>query len=119
MSDLPIACTLGPAALKARREDLLGGLVRQAQERVDLANGYRIRFGSDDDVLQKIASVVEIERQCCRFLRFQVTVDPGGGPIWLESPARPGRRSFSRACWSRNRACGALGTISEQFDAEY
>ena len=30
MTNLPIACTLGPAAVKARREDLLGGLVRCA-----------------------------------------------------------------------------------------
>jgi hypothetical protein len=39
MPDPPIVCTLGPTALKARREDLLGGLVRQADERFDLPNG--------------------------------------------------------------------------------
>jgi len=33
MTSRPIACTLGPAALKARREDLLGSLVRRADER--------------------------------------------------------------------------------------
>ena len=30
MADLPIVCTLGPAALRARRESLLTGLVGQA-----------------------------------------------------------------------------------------
>ena len=30
MPNLPIACTLGPGAVKARREDLLGGLVASA-----------------------------------------------------------------------------------------
>lgn len=34
MSNLPIVCTLGPAAVEARREDLLGGLVRRAEERI-------------------------------------------------------------------------------------
>lgn len=94
MSELPIACTLGPAALKARREDLLGGLVRRAEERLDVPNGYRVRFTPNNDVLPTIASVIEAERQCCRFLRFQVPVDPDGGPIWLEFTGPPGTREF-------------------------
>lgn len=94
MSELPIACTLGPAAIKARREDLLGGLVRRAEERLDVPNGYRVRFAPNNDALPTIASVIEVERQCCRFLRFQVTVDPDGGPIWLEFTGPPGTREF-------------------------
>lgn len=94
MPDPPIACTLGPAAIRARREDLLGGLVRDAEERLEVPNGYRIRFASDDDVLRRIASVVAVERQCCRFLRFQITLDPDGGPVWLEFTGPPGAREF-------------------------
>lgn len=94
MPDPPIACTLGPAAIRARREDLLGGLVRDAEERLEVPNGYRIRFASDDDVLRLIASVVAVERQCCRFLRFQITMDPDGGPVWLEFTGPPGAREF-------------------------
>ena len=94
MSDLPIACTLGPAALKARREDLLGGLVRRAEQRLDIADGYRVRFAPDDGLLPTIAAVVNVERQCCRFLRFHVTVEPDGGPIWLEFTGPPGTREF-------------------------
>lgn len=85
MSNLPIACTLDPAALKARRDDLLGILVvRRADERLDLADGYRVRFTTADNTLSTIAKVIEVERQCCRFLTFRVTVEPDGGPIWLE-----------------------------------
>ena len=94
MSDLPVACTLGPAAIKARREDLLGGLLHRAEERLELANGYQVRFPSNEGMLAAIASVVELERQCCRFLRFELTVDPDGGPIWLELTGPPGTREF-------------------------
>ena len=94
MSDLPIACTLGPAAVKARREDLLGNLVRRAAERSDLSNGYRVRFNAEPGVLQSIADVLEIERQCCRFLRFEVTVEPDEQSIWLEFTGPPGAREF-------------------------
>ena len=72
MPDLPIACTLGPAALKARREDLLGGLVRRAEERIELPNGYRVRFKADAGILRTIADTIETERQCCHFLLFQL-----------------------------------------------
>jgi hypothetical protein len=94
MSELPIACTLGPAAIKARREDLLGGLVRQAEERVDLPNGYRVRFKAQDGLLSMIANVVDTERQCCRFLRFQLTIEPDERSIWLEFTGPPGTREF-------------------------
>ena len=94
MSNLPIACTLGPAALQARREDLLGGLVRRADERRDRPDGYRIRFTAAADVLLTIANVIEAERQCCRFLTFHVTVEPEGGPVWFEVTGPPGTREF-------------------------
>ena len=94
MTNLPIACTLGPAALEARREDLLGGLVRRAVERVELQNGYRVRFEPTNDALSAIAKVVEVERQCCRFLTFVLTIEPGDGPIWLEFTGPAGTREF-------------------------
>ena len=94
MSNLPIACTLGPAAVKARREDLLGGLFVRAEERLDRPDGYRLRFVPADEVLADIAKVIEVERRCCRFLTFTVTVDPDAGPIWLEVTGPPGSREF-------------------------
>jgi len=94
MPDLPIACTLGPAALKARQDDLLGGLVRRAEERLDIPNGYRVRFTPDDGTLAAIANVIETERQCCRFLTFRLTAEPDGGPIWLEFSGPPGTKEF-------------------------
>ena len=94
MSDLPIACTLGPAALEARRDDLLGALVRRADERIELPNGYRVRFAPVDDILLTIAKVIALERQCCRFLTFDVTVEPDDGPIWLEFTGPRGTKEF-------------------------
>ena len=94
MSDLPIACTLGPSALKARREDLLGGLVRRAEGRTELANGFRVRFKADEGMLATIAKVVDAERQCCRFLTFHITVERDGGPICLEFTGPPGTTQF-------------------------
>jgi len=97
MSHLPVACTLDPAALKARREGLLSDLVRRADERQDLPDGQRLRFSATVDALAAIARTVEAERHCCRFLRFHITVEPDGGPIWLELTGPPGTREFVSA----------------------
>ena len=72
MTSLPIVCTLGPAALKTRREALLAGVVRRAAQRADLPDGYRIRFEPADALLSAIAEVVDAERQCCRFFTFEL-----------------------------------------------
>jgi hypothetical protein len=62
---LVVTCTLGPAALKARRENLLHVLLN--------------------------------ERQCCRFLRFAVTVEPDHGPITVYLTGPAGTREFLAA----------------------
>jgi len=97
MTDLPIACTLSPAALAARRERLLSELVRRAEDHQQLPEGHRLRFAATGDTLSTIARTVEAERQCCRFLRFQITVEPDGGPIVLELSGPPGTREFISA----------------------
>lgn len=97
MRELPIACTLGPAALKARREGQLADLWRRAADHEQNAEGLRLRFAADSEVLTTIARAVDAERQCCRFLRFQVTVEPDGGPVWLDLTGPPGTGEFLSA----------------------
>ena len=94
MADLPVACTLSPDALKIRREGLLSNLFSRANEREELPDGHRLGFASAPDMLTMIASTVEAERECCRFLRFQIVVEPNGGPIWLELTGPCGTREF-------------------------
>ncbi|MBI4263255.1 MAG: hypothetical protein HY657_02670 [Acidobacteria bacterium] len=97
MPDLPVVCSLTLAALEARRAGLLASLVRRAERLDPLEDGWRLRFSSEADVLPTIASAVNAERQCCRFLRYTVTVQPDGGPIWLDMQGPPGTRAFLAA----------------------
>ena len=97
MADLPVACTLSPAALKARKENLLNALLHRAQERRELPDGYRLRFMAEGDVLLAITRAVDAERQCCRFLRFTVTVEPDDGPISVDLTGPTGTREFLAA----------------------
>jgi len=49
------------------------------------------------DALSAVLETIDAERQCCRFLRFDITVEPDGGPIWLELAGPPGTREFLAA----------------------
>jgi hypothetical protein len=100
VTNSPIACTLSPAAIRARREGLLSELLRRATAHEELQDGHRLQFAADaadEDALFTIARAVNAERECCRFLRFQVTVEPDGGPILLELSGPPGTREFLSA----------------------
>jgi hypothetical protein len=46
------------------------------------------------ETLATIARAVEAERHCCRFLRFGITVEPDGGPVFLELTGPAGTREF-------------------------
>jgi hypothetical protein len=97
MADLPIICTLTPADLRTRRSGLLSDLLRRAESHEQLSEGYRLRFAPSSETLSTIARTVDAERQCCRFLRFGITVEPDEGPIILDLSGPPGTREFVEA----------------------
>lgn len=91
----PVACTLTPASIATRKAALLPGLVGRADSRRETASGLRLRLPAD--ALSAVLETVDAERQCCRFMRFDITVEPDGGPIWLEVSGPPGTREFLSA----------------------
>ena len=94
MNELPIACELTAAELEQRRLGLLPGLLANAQERIALPDGFRWRFAPHSELLAAVTRTIDLERQCCRFLRFALTVEPDGGPIWLEVTGPEGTTEF-------------------------
>ena len=91
---LPVACTLNEPDLASRRAGLFTDLARRRQEARWLAEGITLRYSSEQGTLALLGEFIQLERQCCPFLRFQLTVEPGGGPIWLELTGPPGTREF-------------------------
>lgn len=94
MKELPIACELTPAELDVRREGLLTGLLALAQERVTIGNGLRWRFAPSAEFLRAAVQTIDAERQCCRFLKFVLTVEPDSGDMWLEITGPEGTAEF-------------------------
>jgi hypothetical protein len=52
--------------------------------------GFELRFAGDDATVAEVLELVRLESRCCAFLRFRVTLEPGGGPLLLEVTGPPG-----------------------------
>jgi hypothetical protein len=97
MANLPIVCTLTPKTLATRKAQLLPGLFRRAAAAEATQEGFRLRFDSAAETLHAIAAAIEAERHCCRFLRFELAVEPDEGPLVLTLSGPPGAREFVAA----------------------
>jgi hypothetical protein len=94
ITQLPVACTLSEPEVAERRAGLFADLARRRQEARSLREGITLRYSSEPGTLALLGEFIQLESQCCPFLRFQLTVEPGGGPIWLELTGPPGTREF-------------------------
>jgi hypothetical protein len=81
----PVACDW--SALTPDQQERQRSLYRRLREDVkevrELDDGYAFRHSPDGDVLLAIAEFVANERLCCPFFDFALTVERGGGPVWL------------------------------------
>jgi hypothetical protein len=94
MAELPVACSLETPALARRQTELRAGLLSEAESVERLADGYRWQFAHAPDLFQRLGSIVDDERQCCRFLRFQVTGDMDRGTVTLDVTGPAGTADF-------------------------
>lgn len=94
LDDLAIACNLSPADLRERASDLLPGLLRFADARTLVEEGFAFRFPAEATVLNSIFATVVSERECCPFFCFQLTLEPENGPVWLTLTGPVGTRDF-------------------------
>jgi hypothetical protein len=94
MSHPPIACTLSAHEMGCGAADLLPGLVPIAESVRAIPEGVRFEFAAQQELVPRIAAVMERERQCCQFMRFRLELSPGLGPIVLIIDGPPGTSDF-------------------------
>ena len=77
-----ISCGLAPAAFTERLQEVRA-LFDASLETRELDDGFAFRFPGDGDWASKLLVLIESERQCCPFFRFELSFDSGQGPVWL------------------------------------
>ena len=104
MDSLPIACNLTNAELQERRRTVLEKLREAVVEVKELADGFAYSFSSDGNRFPELAAMIELERQCCPFLQFRLTVAAGQGPLTLEITGPEGTKDFllSTFAWDKS-----------------
>ena len=91
------SCSLSPDQLRERRQELIPGLLKHADELSELPNGLRLRFAARTGLLAELAHITENEQTCCSFLRFRIDIEPSGGPITFEVTGPAGTREMLRS----------------------
>ncbi len=94
MKELPIACTLTDAAFQQRRAGVLQRIQERVQSLKPLDTGYALQFAADEAVLEDVFRLIQLERQCCAFLQFELTIEPDHGPVWLSLTGPDGTKAF-------------------------
>ena len=97
---LPIACLLTEPELQERRRVVLRKFRSAVIEIKELENGYSYSLPADDERLSELANLVNLERLCCPFLRFNIAVEPSGAPIVLEILGPAGTKEFLAATFN-------------------
>ena len=94
MKNLPIACTLTDAAFQQRRADVVPYIREQVLSLKPLDTGYALQFSAEEAVLDNVFRLIQLERQCCAFLQFDLTLEPANGPVWLSLTGPEGTKAF-------------------------
>ena len=97
MNDLPIACSLTVPELQARRTEVLQKVRAAALEVKETEDGFAYRFPSNDSLLADLSTLIQLEHQCCPFLKITLIVEAGSGPIWLDLTGPPGTKEFLKS----------------------
>ncbi|MGH9433835.1 MAG: hypothetical protein ACRD3T_20080 [Terriglobia bacterium] len=75
---------LTEAEMRDRRTAILDPVRRVVLHVTSLPMGYAYYFEPTSEVLTQLASLVDLERQCCAFLTFKIVIEAGHQPICLE-----------------------------------
>ena len=87
--DSPIACTLTEAQMRERRAEILEPFRAKHYQTEVLANGYAYTLEAAPAALVEIARLVDLERQCCPFLSFTISIAAGDAAIRLAVTGPP------------------------------
>ena len=93
----PVCCTLTSDALRQRRADVLAPFMARVQSIERLPDAVVLDLGQDENTLRKAIDLITVERQCCQFLKFELTAEPRLGTIRLRLSGPPGTADFLAA----------------------
>jgi hypothetical protein len=90
------ACALTTAELRDREATLLAQFRSVVTETEELQDGYAFRIPGDGESIGLAAKFIVAERECCRFLSFDLVAGPNKGPVTVRLTGPVGTKEFLR-----------------------
>ncbi len=92
----PLACDLAGFDDESRRcrSELVKKMQTGLQEMWELPDGYGMALDPGSSMLVDMVELIVLERLCCPFLKFELTVPEENGPIRLKITGREGAKKF-------------------------
>ena len=92
--DAPRACSLSDLELRRRKATLLRRFKSAVMATEELRNGYAFRVPGDAKSIAVVTGLIAAERECCRFLTFELMLPPNMGPLIVSVTGPPGTKDF-------------------------
>ena len=94
--EIPIACGLTDVEFREREARLLVRFKSAAPSITELPDGYAFLAPGEKTWIALLTELMVAERECCPFMRFELTAEPNRGPVTLSVTGPPGAKTFLR-----------------------
>ena len=95
--EIPVACCLSDEELRKREATLLAQFKAALIGNEELNDGYLFQVPGDKKWITLLAELIVAERECCPFLKFEVSMEPGTGPVSVRMTGPAGTKEFLRS----------------------
>ncbi len=102
-AEIPVACYLTDKELQARRRNYLDKAAASLLDSTEISEGFIYKFPLKPAILQDLAEIIDLERQCCPFLNFRLTVESGADHVSLELTGAEGTKEIVESLFGWNR----------------
>ena len=92
--ETPIACRLTDAEFREREAFLLERFKAAVSTVTELPDGFAFQAAGDKTWIALLAELMVAERECCPFLRFELTAEPNMGSVTISVTGPPGAKPF-------------------------
>jgi hypothetical protein len=95
--EIPVACCLSDEEMHHREVTLLSQFKAAVIDRTELKDGYVFRVPGDKKSIMLVAELIVAERECCPFLKFELSLEPGMGAASVRMTGPEGTKEFLRS----------------------
>lgn len=93
---------LSDKELQVRRKNHLKKLAAHLIDTTELSGGYIYRFPLDSLILKNLTEFIDLERKCCPFLSFTITVGAGEDFVSLDLAGPENLREVIKSLFTWN-----------------